>query len=147
MIARSVIDNEQFHELIRTRRSVRLRALSLVSAVSALVGCSDQSSDRLTGVWVGDLKLCRETVLRVGRHANWQSGERVLKVTLQQEAASRFARMTAGLIGKHLEIRVNGKLVASPIILQSVSGGSFEITGLDQPGEQKDAIAQLREPC
>ena len=50
-------------------------------------------------------------------------------VTLEPAAGARFGAITKAHIGKTLPISLNGKILTEPTVLESITGGAFQISG------------------
>ncbi len=50
-------------------------------------------------------------------------------VTLEPAAGARLGAITRAHIGKTLAISLNGKILTEPTVLESITGGAFQISG------------------
>ena len=64
----------------------------------------------------------------------------VLKLTFTTAGLRKFTEITTALVGKQLGILVDGKLVATPAVLEALPGNSIRLTG-NYSKEEADAMA------
>ncbi len=57
------------------------------------------------------------------------TGEPVLDLTLAPPSATAFGELTQANIGKVVELRIDGKVILSPIVRDPILGGVVEISG------------------
>jgi hypothetical protein len=55
--------------------------------------------------------------------------EPVVSIILTARSGRLFAELTANNVGRRTELRVDGKVVAAPIIQEPIKGGSIQISG------------------
>lgn len=113
-----------------------------------LAACSSGSRERdqSRGVWVGGMKLCRDTVVSAAVSSNQQDGNAIVKIGLKEDAARRLTELTRGMVGGELEIRVNGKVVSKPVVAEPIAGSTIDIVG-PAGGEVADVINLAKGPC
>jgi preprotein translocase subunit SecD len=70
---------------------------------------------------------------------SWGEG-RAVEILLTPAGRERFAEISAEYIGEHLGILLDGRLVAAPIVRDTILGGRAVITG-DFSGEEAQRIA------
>jgi hypothetical protein len=56
-------------------------------------------------------------------------GHVALLITLEEPASARLAALTKDNVGKALPLIFQGKEIAAPIIVEPITGGSFQISG------------------
>jgi SecD/SecF fusion protein len=82
-------------------------------------------------------------VLRV-THANvvqdQLTGSPVVTIRLNADSARAFGAISTAKVGNRTELRVDGKLVAAPVIREPITGGTLQISG-----ENADAARALAE--
>lgn len=74
--------------------------------------------------------------------------ERLITFRLNSSAAQAFSKMTAENIGKEVNIAVCDEVVTTPRIMEQISGGSLQISGLSS--DEVSAVANKltgAEPC
>ena len=102
------------------------------------------AADEEDGLWIGPVRLCRDTV-ETASPAFDVAGSRALLVRLRPEAARQFARWTAGHVGEKLAIRLDGRILSEPVVNEPILGGTAQISG---PFEDVDAAARAaKRPC
>jgi preprotein translocase subunit SecD len=57
-------------------------------------------------------------------------GQPLVNVRLSPAAAVRFAELTRANVGNELPIRVGGKILSNPRVLEPITGGAVQISGL-----------------
>lgn len=62
-------------------------------------------------------------------------------VTLNPAAAARFAALTKASLGKPLNFALGGRLLSSPVIVEPVLGGSFQIVPALKDFTEAEALA------
>jgi preprotein translocase subunit SecD len=87
-----------------------------------------------------------DTVHRVHSSYEEDSEKPLLVVELNDKAARHFSRITAQRIGKPMEFRLDGRVVAAPIVLERVTGGTFQITNLP-PEDFERAKQEMEKSC
>ncbi|MGH6787870.1 MAG: SecDF P1 head subdomain-containing protein [Novosphingobium sp.] len=122
--------------------------LALIPALAAIAaaGCSTIPNGHASGVWVGDLKLCRDTVTGAVPGTSPYDLSPVLTLRLNEAAARRFGIMTGALVGRPLAVRVNGRVVMEPTVTEPILGGEVQITGPDEAAMREIARA-VKQPC
>jgi putative tributyrin esterase len=70
-----------------------------------------------------------------------ETGRPVVTVTLTADGRARFAEATAALVGRPMAIISFGRLLSTPIVVQPITGGELQISGL---GSAADATAMAR---
>lgn len=104
------------------------------------------------GVWIGALRLCRETVARTEPAANI-AGDPVLRVTLTAEARDRFAALTRNIMAGRddagqIALRVNGVVVTEFGIFERVEAGAIDLPAPTPNRRDFPLLAGLlAEPC
>jgi preprotein translocase subunit SecD len=83
------------------------------------------------GVWVGSLKLCRDTVRSTRKARNEVTGERTIFVRLTKQASVSFAAITDRSINQKLAIRLEGDIISRPVVNEQITGGSFQVQAAD----------------
>ncbi len=76
---------------------------------------------------VGDLAIAEADIIDA-RGLPDTMGNAMLQVTLETPAAERLARLTA-IVGQQLPIILDGETIASPVIREPITGGTFVISG------------------
>lgn len=90
-----------------------------------------------SGVWMGPLHLCRETVsdARVDRRAdrteaeNWDGNDGHLSIMLKPAAAKTYATMTRRHLGSLMAVRLGGEVISRPRMNEPIADGRFYFTG------------------
>lgn len=119
--------------------------------IDILMGSVDKQFAEATvplaqGVWVGNIRLCRDTVQNVTQTASdWGGNEQVLQVTLA-DASAAFAELTSRSVGVRLQIRIEGQVVSEPMIHEPITGGQLQISGADV-ATLANAVAAMQAPC
>ena len=87
-----------------------------------------------------DLTISRAAVTRD------PSGEDVVTVALNAEAAHRFAEFTNAHVGSRTQLLLDGELVAEPRIMSPILGGSLQIAGSLTHDQAASLAARLMTP-
>lgn len=72
------------------------------------------------------------------------SGQAKVNMTMNQEGAKAWARLTKDNIGKSVAIVLDGYAYSFPRVQGEIAGGSSEITGLESAAEAKDLANVLK---
>ncbi|GAA4053218.1 SecDF P1 head subdomain-containing protein [Parerythrobacter jejuensis] len=145
---------------------MRAHATIVATLAVALMGCTAQAApdpgpvptasipdtpvaSLATGLWVGDLPLCSETVLdakvTTGSSMGMAGPNFFLNIRLAEEAANIFAGMTRARVGQELPIMLDGKVLLSPRINEQILGGALQISA---PREELErALQRIEGPC
>ena len=75
--------------------------------------------------------------------ATMNNGRPAIQIRLGSEATRRFADLTRRNIGRRLEIVIDGKVVASPVVQQAIRGGNILLSGSFTEQEAKKIADQL----
>jgi preprotein translocase subunit SecD len=75
-----------------------------------------------------------------------RTGQAVVTITLNERDRAALARLTTDNIGRVMEIRLEGKVLARPVIREPILGGIFQISGaeVDKIGAVVDRVATDR---
>ena len=92
------------------------------------------------GAWAGPLKLCRQTVTVAEPGQDYLSNQPTIFITLDPRSAALFSSLTDRSINGPLAIRLNGEVIAEPIVFERIEGGQFQVTGPEAP-----VLERLRE--
>ncbi|GAA4644232.1 hypothetical protein GCM10023115_21920 [Pontixanthobacter gangjinensis] len=85
------------------------------------------TSDHSSGAWIGDIKLCAASVKRVSRGFDEAQALPTMYVEFEQEVSKRLKQITVPLVGQQLEITINGRVIASPTLMEPLSEGAVEM--------------------
>jgi len=75
------------------------------------------------------MRLCEASVKSVSVGVNQYTGEPVAFITLNDEEKVAFGKLTRRDRGKLLAVTLNGDVISSPRIEETIDGGIFEISG------------------
>jgi hypothetical protein len=70
-----------------------------------------------------------------------RTGKPLLAIRLDQLSAKVFAGFSASNVGNKVELRLNGKVLATPVLREPILGGALQI----DLGDQSDMAASLAE--
>ncbi len=57
------------------------------------------------------------------------NGFPTILVTLEEAAATHFAKLTRDHVGEKMPILLDGKVLSEPVLKEAITGGTFEISG------------------
>ncbi len=120
-----------------------LAASGLAQVAPAPAGA--QPADPARGLWIGPIHACRDTA---GSNAAGPKDDPFagLIIILQPKLRAILRRETARLVGTAMPIRLDGKLISAPIVLEPITGGALSLSG--PADERANAIqAAIRRPC
>ncbi|MFZ1741602.1 MAG: hypothetical protein WAT93_02045 [Pontixanthobacter sp.] len=124
-----------------------MRYGAVILASTLVTSCGDVGGpDRSSGVWIGDLKLCAETVKRVSDGFDEVRGLPLVAIRFRPEAGKRIAEMTSALVGQRLEVTINGSVISAPTVAEPVTGGEIQLLALPD-GAYADIDAYAKIPC
>jgi preprotein translocase subunit SecD len=69
--------------------------------------------------------------------------EPVVSILLTARSGRMFAELTTKSVGRKTELRIDGKVVASPIIREPIKGGSLQISGNMTIADAKELADRL----
>jgi preprotein translocase subunit SecD len=97
------------------------------------------------GLWVGPIPVCRDTAASVAAGADL-AGRPTVTVTLTPQWRERLQRETERLVGKPLAVRLDGRIVSAPTVLEPITGGVLQLAGLSAR-EAAAVAAAARRAC
>jgi preprotein translocase subunit SecD len=117
-----------------------LALLLLAATVSAAAPAAERAGDdRLSaefprvagekGLFVGSIRVCRGTVAQQVRRVADPGGSPALQIVFTPAAAERLRSETAALVGRPMRIRIHGRTVMAPVVLEEIGGGTVHISG------------------
>ena len=71
-----------------------------------------------------------------------RTGRAVVTIRLSLSSGRAFAAFTAARVGSKLELRVDGKVIADPVIREPINGGMLQIDLGDRQDIAASAIAE-----
>jgi hypothetical protein len=83
------------------------------------------------GIWFGPLKLCR-AVVADAKLTREPSDYLALVIKLTGDTAPTLAMLTERSIGHPLAVRLNGKVIAQPIVDEPLERGELQLSGPDR---------------
>lgn len=95
----------------------------------------------LQSAWAGPLQLCRANVESAKLIRDSSTGRPALSVRLTAALKTSLARITELSVGRQLPIRLDGAVIARPIVSEPIVAGEFEVSG---PADS-DALTRLAE--
>ena len=76
-----------------------------------------------------------------------RTGRAVVTIKLSLSSAQAFAAFTAARVGSKVELRIDGKVIADPVIREPIKGGMLQIDLGDRQDVAASAIAaQMLKP-
>ena len=87
------------------------------------------------GLWIGDLRVCRENVERVQVSRDEAQGQAVL-IAFREELRTLLHQETERRVGKPLRVQLDGRVIMEPVVLEPITGGTIQLSpGLDIDAE------------
>jgi preprotein translocase subunit SecD len=71
------------------------------------------------------------------------TGTPIVTVWISKASTKAFGALTAGNIGRPMEIRIDGKAVMKPVIREPILGNSFQVSGRLTVDDVRRIAAQL----
>jgi hypothetical protein len=112
--------------MAKTIRTMPLAVLMLGGCAPAAPPATASAAGR--GLWVGAIRLCRDTVERASAGDDF-GGMPVLTVTLKPALRDTLRRETETRVGRPLPVRLDGRLVSEPIVREPIAGGAISLSG------------------
>lgn len=84
------------------------------------------------GVWVGSIKLCRDSVLEANQGIDELTKQPQLSIKLTSWASSSFGSLTRRSINRRLAVRLDGAIISRPNVYEPMENGTLQITGPDE---------------
>ena len=75
-----------------------------------------------------------------------RTGNRFLAIKLDEASKRSFSTFSSTYVGGKTELRVDGKVIAEPVIREPITGGSLEIYLGDQTERANNLAEQLSKP-
>lgn len=97
----------------------------------ALAAASPETAEAERGLWLGTIALCRETVADAVLAADELDGRPALALTLRPELRTALERETKGRVGEPLPLRLDGRVLAEPVVREPLTAGGVHLSGLD----------------
>jgi hypothetical protein len=94
----------------------------------------------LQGAWVGPLDLCRDNVETVALISDALTEQPALSIKLAPRLKASLSKITEQLVGRALPIRLDGAVIAKPIVNERIDMGEFQVTG-----PEPDVLKRLAE--
>ena len=144
--------NDCFRPIAVISASTVSKGMFLVTALlfGLSMGMPDQAvglGDPSSGAWAGPLRLCRTNVESAEVISDTYDGNRpTLLVKLTAPAAKSWSKITAQLVGRELPVRLDGTVIARPIVLEPIEAGTFQVSGADRSILIRMAN-RVSEPC
>jgi hypothetical protein len=85
------------------------------------------SGDAAPGLWAGPIRLCRDNVEIVERAE--AAGGPAVSFTFKPAIQPRLAEETARLVGQSLPLRLDGRLLAAPRVMEPIAGLALHVSG------------------
>lgn len=120
--------------------SVALLRFLLLAVPSAPTPASEEK-----GLWVGPIRLCSDTVEELAWIERPQ-GDGEMVITLSESIQPRLADETRRRVGEEMTIRIDGRILSAPTVLEPILGLQLEV----RPITAADAAAAERAatgPC
>lgn len=121
-----------------SRTNIRVALLAADVRLSrAEQGFATATAALRSGVWIGPLHLCRETVrdARVDRREDrpetesWDGDDPHLSIALRPAATKAYAIITRRHLGSLLAVRLEGEVISQPRTNEPITEGLFYLTG------------------
>jgi len=121
-----------------------------VIALLAVSGCASAPPPAAAiadevGLWAGPLQLCRDTV-EAATVAEDSIGMPLLAIKLKPELKDRLRLETEKRVGQPMAVRLDGRIVSEPYVLEPITGGEISLSGATQPQVEAMRAASGR-PC
>lgn len=97
----------------------------------ALAAASPSEAGAERGLWLGTIPLCRETVAEAVLAADELDGRPALALTPGPELRAALERETADRVGEPLPLRLDGRVLAEPVVREPLTAGNVHLSGLD----------------
>lgn len=109
------------------------KAIKTIGKTAVLQFKDEEGNVKLTGE---DLKNAKEQM--------GQNKQPLVALEFSDEGGKKFGALTAGNIGRHIGIYLDGELLTNPVVNEAITGGSAVITGQRTLEEAKDLAILLR---
>jgi hypothetical protein len=102
------------------------------------------SVEAAPGLWVGSIRLCRDTVEAVER-IKGPGGGPVVEFAFRPAIQPRLAEETRRLTGQVMPLRLDGRLLASPTVMEPIGGLRLHVAG--ELGDLEAVRSAALGPC
>jgi hypothetical protein len=128
-------------------RLIAVFALAIGSLAPIAPGAAGaQPPDEARGLWIGPIHACRDTAESRLDDSKDQSPFASLIVTLRPQWRAQLQRETERLVGSAMPVRLDGKVISAPIVLEPLTGGVLSLAGASE-AETEAIQAAIRQPC
>lgn len=93
---------------------------------------------------IGDVSFARADVESVGLVSDY--GRPAAQITFSTAGAQTFADLTTAAVDEELPISLNGRVVASPRVMEPILGGEVQLTGVTDD-EARALVAAFAPVC
>ena len=83
----------------------------------------------LRGAWLGPIQLCRDTVESTAFKTNELFNQPALSIKLASGHRAELSDVTGHAIGRPLAIRLDGSVIAKPVVNERIDAGEVEVSG------------------
>lgn len=117
--------------------------LALASAAAALAAPPPPPRP---GLWIGPIRACASTVAEATPGREEYGGFSNLTIRFREGWADVLLRVTAARVGEAMAIRLDGRILAEPVVREPIAGGT--ITMVPVEADEAEAIrAAALGPC
>jgi hypothetical protein len=116
------------------------RGLSSISALLSVAALLASVTIFIAVTMAADSSVVLNVVGAAAVH-DARTGKPLLAIRLDQLSAKVFAGFSAANVGNKAELRLNGKVLATPVLREPILGGALQI----DLGDQSDMAASLAE--
>jgi|GEM_PF-7054951 len=99
----------------------------------------------MPGLWLGPLRLCRDTVERIDLIEDWD-GSKVPAIRFAPSFHAAMRAETESRVGKPLGLYLDGRLILAPNVMEPISA-AMQLSGLPEPGALEAMKAAAALPC
>jgi preprotein translocase subunit SecD len=96
---------------------------------SAAQAPAPAAEDRLHGLWIADIAFSPADIAGAAQEWDGETAIPIVILTFTESGLQKFRQAQAGRVGQVLEIRVDGELVASPLLMEIVAENRIAISG------------------
>ena len=98
-----------------------------------------------SGLWIGEIAFSPADIASATQE--WgERGTPIVTIILTETGRLKFSRAQQGRVGQVLEIRIDGEVVSSPMLMEVIPGNRISISGAFTAREAAALAARIAPP-
>lgn len=118
----------------------------LTAVALALIAASPSTQTTASGLWIGEIAVCRDSAETVKAAYDATTLEPVVTISLHPQWHEALRRETERRLDQPMPIRLDGRLIAEPIVREAIIGGKLQFGPVAEADAEALRAAAAR-PC